>query len=945
VDGKLILEFRIWDVATSLYVWSRIWTDRLLSCDQLQVKLDDAGAGYGGFYPEVSKIRVRNDDRFWDRLEATAPALADGAAAGGTEPYRTGLRGRLVRLIEDCSGTERILFTGAVDDLSASSQVSAELSVIGLQRLAMEQQGDSEKIDDAIAAGAWNDPAFPYALYRRRTSIGNGSYDVECFRHKRAKACFERTRMPRMDASVVSANVKLSTWDGRRTVTNVSLPEDLTWNGFVWGAPNSNIAYVTGTSSSAGVFKLFQFSYDTGESILLKTLHATNWHEVAWPGMLFNATLGTAGHVLIPAWNRITNVAWLYEYDIATGNVASASMATWATALVATTPPGPQVFTEFLFWAPRRYGSSAADLGTLTVLVDSGYDNRVVEIDPWNLFSVPVPVVLNDSLDMYRPGGLGAIPVGVSFWPAGCAEYSQANPLLTPVAAGDLVLYVYATDVAPPAWGAPHTTVYQLSIVASVWQPATVVHYVAQPPGASGIMTYFGCLAETPLGLMFSRCDSEGATPTGKEWIVSKTFAQFGANDDYVIREPEYWPGVTGYITAYQYLGTAFVYNYRDDRVYYGTGNCLSPTNWNSRLRSIDANSNSTAPADENVNPYVLGGVGDPPTDQCSSFVVGHALVVRYKTDPTDWELHGLLSSPLEPEVVMSYSKSYYPCVPLFDVRGKSLWTLRQLLAVAMQSYFAYDGEGNLRLYARELAIPVTEPWPVSEPSVESFGLRDVVTRLSCVPYRSTTVDNGREAEVIQQAVAATSTGVVLNIKTSRSAATQTYRLRFATSTTYDIEKLVVGVWTSVAAGQSIDLTFRNADLSLSPDCFAGVFVAGDTFTVCLYARLPTLERQAEWAKVEVCSLAGEVKYGKIEADIDNPFLPRAQVIDFLTRSLVWTASAHRRFKLSVIPYLYATELDTRSLTSAGTAYSGMLVGWTRKFGKSPFKVLDLVEA
>jgi hypothetical protein len=345
------------------------------------------------------------------------------------------------------------------------------------------------------------------------------------------------------------------------------------------------------------------------------------------------------------------------------------------------------------------------------------------------------------------------------------------------------------------------------------------------------------------------------------------------------------------------------------------------------------------------VNPYVLGGVGDPPTDQCSSFQVGHALCVRYKTDPTDWELHGILRSPLEPEVVMTYSKQYYPCVSLFDVRGKSLWTLRQLLAVVMHSYFAYDGEGNLRLYPRQLTVPWGDAWPVSEPTVESFGLRDVITRLSCVPYRSSTVDNGREAEVIQQAVSSSSTGVVLNIKTSRSAATQTYRLVFATGTTYNLSKLLVGVWTPVVSGQPIDLAFRNADLSLSPGCFAGTFVPGDTFTLCLYARLPTLERQPEWAKVEVSSSAAETLYGKTEASIDNPFLPRAQVIDFLTNALTWTSAAHRSFKLQVEPFLYAAELDTRSLTSAGDTYSGMVVGWTRKFGKSAFKVLSLVQA
>src|SRR5512139_334368 len=105
MDGNLILEFRIWNSGTSLYEWSRAWTDRFKSCDPIALKLDDSGRGYGGFYPETTKIRVRNDDRFWDRLDKTAPDLADSLTpAGGSEPYRSGFRGRLVRLIENCSG-------------------------------------------------------------------------------------------------------------------------------------------------------------------------------------------------------------------------------------------------------------------------------------------------------------------------------------------------------------------------------------------------------------------------------------------------------------------------------------------------------------------------------------------------------------------------------------------------------------------------------------------------------------------------------------------------------------------------------------------------------------------------------------------------------------------------------------------------------------------------
>lgn len=60
---------------------------------------------------------------------------------------------------------------------------------------------------------------------------------------------------------------------------------------------------------------------------------------------------------------------------------------------------------------------------------------------------------------------------------------------------------------------------------------------------------------------------------------------------------------------------------------------------------------------------------------------------------------------------------------------------------------------------------------------------------------------------------------------------------------------------------------------------------------------------------------------------------------------LEWTSAPHRRFTIGVVPYLYAAELDTRSLTSAGDSYSGMMIGWTRRFGTSPTKTLTLVQA
>jgi len=132
--------------------------------------------------------------------------------------------------------------------------------------------------------------------------------------------------------------------------------------------------------------------------------------------------------------------------------------------------------------------------------------------------------------------------------------------------------------------------------------------------------------------------------------------------------------------------------------------------------------------------------------------------------------------------------------------------------------------------------------------------------------------------------------------------------------------------------------------VTLSPDCFAGTFVAGDTFTFLVYVSLPTLVQQREWNKIEVSDSASETKWGRTEKTMDNPFVPRAQTIDILTAILVWCSEPHRRFKLNVEAYRYAAELEQRYLTSAGDSYSAMLVGWTRKFSTSPFKELELIE-
>ena len=926
MDGKLILSFRVWTGAA--YEWSRAWTDHLAEnpVDLLSLKLDDSGQGYGGFYPDVATIRLKNENRFWDRLTKTAPLLA-----AGTDPYRTGFRGRLVRLTEVTSGTERILFTGAVDGLKISSQGGAELSIVGLQRLAMDQKADAAKVDDATAYGEW--VAAPGALYRDRTAIGNGGYDADCYRHKRVKACFERTKMARMDASVVVENIKLSTFDSRRTVTAVSLPEGVSFQGFVWGAPSGELAYAVGTVT--GSASLYEFNYATGEVRLLVGLLG-NLGEVAWCGLFYSADAGTGGAVGIPIWDTVTGYPWLKVFDLATETLSeSIRMDLFAATLPASGSIGATLlFDEFLFWAPGRANGGVR--GTLWFLVDSydygvtagKVDNRLVEIDPWSFLTWPA--ILNDSLNAYA-GMLRAI------WPAACGDASAMNPIPAAVAPGDITIYIFANLTGAPL-GNYHTNIFKMVLSGGSWLAASMVH------SYSGI-TRFGCLAETPVGLLFTRSLSSIA----QEQIVSKVFADFGSNSIFTVRETEYWPGTQGYTTVHPYAGPQFVYNYEDDRIYYGTGNVISATNWNTRLRSIDATSNTTAARDENVNP-AGASVGDPPTDQANSMQVGTALRVRYQTA---WELHGVLVSPLESDVVMSYSSSYYPCVPLFDVRGKTLWEVRRQLAAACNAYFAYDGEGNLRLFARAGATLIN-PWPTEEPTVDSLGLTEVVNRLSAIPYRVTTASDSREAEVISQAVGTGSTGVVVNIKTGRVATTRTFRIVFTSCAPggggvggrfdYSVDELIAGLWTNLGAGE-ISTPFIYTAFTLSPDCFAGNFVNGDTFTFVTYCLLATLEQQAAYNKIEVADTASETLWGRTERGLDFPFLPRAQTIDVLTKILTWTSRPHRQFTIGVEAYRYVGLLEQRSLVSARETYAAMAVGWTRKFSKSPRKRLTLLEA
>jgi len=928
MDGKLILSFRVWTGAA--YEWSRAWTDHLAEnpVDLLSLKLDDSGQGYGGFYPDVATIRLKNENRFWDRLTKTAPLLA-----AGTDPYRTGFRGRLVRLTEVTSGTERILFTGAVDGLKISSQGGAELSIVGLQRLAMDQKADAAKVDDATAYGEW--VAAPGALYRDRTAIGNGGYDADCYRHKRVKACFERTKMARMDASVVVENIKLSTFDSRRTVTAVSLPEGISFQGFVWGAPSGELAYAVGTVT--GSASLYEFNYATGEVRLLVGLLG-NLGEVAWCGLFYSADVGTAGAVGIPIWDTVTGYPWYKVWDIGTELLShSIRMDSFAATLPSTGSPSSHLrFDEFLMWTAGRKGTASGHRGTLWFIMDvedyangptsPNGDNRLVEIDPWDFLTWPA--VENDSLATYNGGGSP-----YALWPAACGDRASQNPIPAAILPGDIDVYIYGNEPQVPDWTG-HTRIYKCALVSGTWQAVvsfrTLYGY-----------TQFGNLAASTSYLFFT-CNAVAGN--GPQSIRSVDLAT-GATSN--IREPEYWPGTSNggvaYTTTRPIAGPQFAHNYSDDRLYYLTGNAVTPTNFNPRLRSLDATSNTTAPSDENVNP-AGASVGDPPTDQANSAQVGTSLRVRYSTA---WELHGVLVSPLEADVVMSYSSSYYPCVPLFDVRGKTLWEVRRQLAAACNAYFAYDGEGNLRLFARAGATLIN-PWPTEEPTVESLGLTEVVNRLSAIPYRVTTASDSREAEVISQAVGSGSTGVVVNIKTGRVATTRTFRLTFTAGSPvkdYSVDELIAGVWTNIGTGDRNTTFTTSSAFTLSPDCFAGTFIAGDTFTFVAYCLLATLEQQAAYNKIEVADTASETLWGRTEHSLDFPFLPRAQTIDVLTKILTWTSRPHRQFTIGVEAYRYVGLLEQRNLVSARETYAAMAVGWTRKFAKSPRKRLTLLEA
>lgn len=262
--GQYKLEFRVWN--GSAYIW-RDYTSYLISFDPISIKME-TGAMPNSFTASMSSIVVNNKDGFWS-------GAMDGYLINSGEAYGKEFRKRRLRISEITTDliTEntRYLFTGVVDDLTYDNNSGkAKISVISLDRIAMEQRCDGEKINDTEIGGAWGTGK----LYEDRDkNDNNGNFTYTWFNDRRYMDMLQRTCEALGDADYDIDIIEQATAGGRRVCTSrekMAGASGETYGYQLFWSPLHEELLVP-YHSSAGYLKLYSYNLDTGVMTLRHT--------------------------------------------------------------------------------------------------------------------------------------------------------------------------------------------------------------------------------------------------------------------------------------------------------------------------------------------------------------------------------------------------------------------------------------------------------------------------------------------------------------------------------------------------------------------------------------------------------------------------------------------------------------------------------------------------
>lgn len=935
------LEFLVWSSGLSHLVWyegaNGEYSKRLIRPEGFDIKVVPGELDFYSSYTATDgRLVVRNEDRYWTDLASRAPELA-----AGDESYGTGFRNRKFRLSMVERGQAFPMYTGVVKDISFDSDgLLAIIECCSIQRVAQEQKCTMEKIDDVVAYADWYaGGAVEGKLYESRTLGADGNPELVFYRHKRVTAMIKRSRMPVLDYDPDALpdidNIHLSTTDGRRTATAISLPAGYTPLGLCWGAYDENTVYVLVQQFVSPYYKLYvlELNYATGE--IEQTTEAassgTGPYSASSVSLFYNKYAATNPRVYACVFDFPSPTAdcILIEYDTSDRSAQELNLST-----------GYDI-RDFLFFAPGRgFASPTTPRGTLWVLAGDE-DNSIQEYTCWDIAATWVK--LNDSAMTYKL--LKSSSPDVYWWlqPAACTTFEKhAREASHEAYTADMDVYLYrGYGELPMAHDTNPGQVVLCAFQASVWQPLSVLHETSPDDK----MYYHGEMLEVPdsagadaRGLIFTRI-----CPTDDSLLMlcSKQGGDYGSNDIYDIQDCHFHR----FCRAAADLTSARVY-YCTAKQGTATGTPPVPPDdfpFNSRLRSLNGNDLRTASAqDENVNPSG-GSCGDPITDLAMRQCFGRSLVVRGSGDTH--EVHGLLYSPQDDPVLFSYSKDYYPTIPYVDLIGLNIHEFRSKLAILANAYHNYNEYGQLAFKAFPTGA-ASGYWPDGTLRLKSLGWKDVINSIVAIPFRMELASERGHVELQQSSTDAASTGRVSNAHVAiDNIETILYKVVFSGTATYVVFRLVSEVWTLIGSPTGIDATFRDTGepFTLTPDCFAGDFVAGDTFVFKVFPTRWQLTQEDQRNRYEVEDATSVAKWQRQSLEFTNRFFQRSKLPDVLDNRLAWLKDPHRRFGLVVSVDESVTMLEQRYATFGDETPSTMLIGIKYKTG-DPVRTLELLE-
>jgi hypothetical protein len=841
------LEFRTY---SSGYAWTD-YTSRLDKFGDISHQVDSALMP-NSFASSIGDIIVDNSDGFWTTQSDTA--LFNNT----TEPYGKYFRRRRVRVsmdVPDVSGTTTnvMLFTGLVDELIIDPiNGKAKIRCISLAREAQEQKLDADKINNHTLAGTWGTAK----TYLSRTLTEGNNYLYEWYSNRRYTDMLKRTSEALDDSAYSHAQIEPATADGRRVAGTLDYLNNLTTAGSEALADHT----VKGIFSAGGKVYIFTVSTLDDEAKCLEYDPATSVITERWGNLYGSAIQGIYAFWYNTATARLFFVVRYTSGASTLHNLVQLDPADGYAETIKAIETAAPGFSGAVCYCPLKDGDET-NPGTVYFAASFSGPNSSL-ISQYRCGNIAVNFDrLQLSGELYE-----ATKQITDIYLMTCEGYSTATHRLFFAAKceiGDMQHRLFKFDI-DTGW-----------LFANVAEVDVINEYTSfiSLYAASDRVFY----VETSQSTYRVWGTVDAGTPA----------ALFAPGDQF----RKISPIVHGYDGIYflEYADSATA----------GWFSC--PT----KLWSIkDAAPTVLVPENliaagatygENIidnNP----GLVEFSVSRGSGLVFQNEVAVAFTYDSTSpWKLY-LITKGL---IVVRYATTISPFLRVCEYRGLSAWDFRKLLAEKYNAVIYYDENGKFWFAARPVAG--TSQATLSAPVISSldYGYRTVKNALKGIPY-ALPWDSlaGFEVTPILVLMPGSTMGLAKILIGQGNTVNSRWRIKFTSATAFNLDEGAAdGTYTNRTTGtKGTTLSYSASGKVFTVDgaAWTGTAVSGDVVIFSIWKPELAYTKLPEAARQEASDATSIERYQRTEAEFDNRYIDKMQLIDLLTAILAYWKNPHR---------------------------------------------------